>query len=203
MDNILFATTNSNKVKRMKNFLGKIPFEIISFNDIEQKIKEPLEIGKDGVENAKLKAFFYYNLLEVKLPVITQDDTLNFYDIPESKIVKNSIKKPVIDALGEFNDKNALKFYTDLAKRYGGEVKMSFEYGHGYCDNKALNGSASILHGKLVSEPSTIVESNYFLTAIVKVKVNGAWKYISELTEKEYAEADKDLKRSVKSLVLK
>jgi hypothetical protein len=200
MKKILFATTNKNKVKRMKNFLGKIPYEIISLTDINQEIKEPPELGVDGVEIAKLKAYYYFSVLNEKIPVVTQDDTLNLYDIPESEIVRNSIKKPVVDAFGDFNDKSALRFYTQIANKYGGEVKMSFEYGHGFCDGNVLKASPSTLQGKLVSVPSKIFEPGYFLTAIVKVGVGDEWKYISELSNEEYAIADKDLKKSVKYL---
>lgn len=201
MKRVLFATTNQNKVKRMKNFLGKTPFEILSLTELNQEILEPIEVGADGVEVAKLKAYYYYNVLKDKLPVLTQDDTLNFYQISESDSIKISIKQPVIDAYGEFNDDNAIKYYTELAKEYGGEVKMSFEYGHGFFDGISLKSNPSSLRGKMVSVPSKHVEPGYFLTAIVKVNVGNGWKYISELSDAEYAKADWNLKKSVESLL--
>jgi len=59
MTKILIATTNKGKFKEIKSFLGDLPFEFLSLNDIKKKIKTPNESGTNLEENALLKANYY------------------------------------------------------------------------------------------------------------------------------------------------
>ena len=56
---ILIATTNKGKFKEIKKFLGDLPYEFLSLNDIKKKIKEPIEDGVTLEANALLKANYY------------------------------------------------------------------------------------------------------------------------------------------------
>jgi inosine/xanthosine triphosphate pyrophosphatase family protein len=104
MKKVLFATTNKNKIVRLKNFLRDTDLEIISLSDLNYKIDEPEEIGKNPIEIAQNKASYYWENLVDKVPVIAQDDTIEFLGVPELKSPRLSIKSPVIKMYGEFND---------------------------------------------------------------------------------------------------
>ena len=69
----LFATTNPAKVKRYKEQLSENGIELISINDIDEKL-DINENGKDAIENAYIKAKTYYD--KTKIPTIGMDDCL-------------------------------------------------------------------------------------------------------------------------------
>jgi len=56
---ILIATTNQNKFKEIKEFLGDLPFKFLSLKDLKKKIAEPMEDGAKLEENAIIKATYY------------------------------------------------------------------------------------------------------------------------------------------------
>jgi hypothetical protein len=124
---------------------------------------------------------------------------------------KNYIKEPVKRKYGEFNDGKAIKYYTELAKKYGGEIKATFLYGHALVrvDNNERK-NLRIMAGESkreirivdrVNKPETV--PGYFLAAVSECEVNGKWIFYNELTDKQSIEADKDLKESILYLLKK
>ena len=201
---ILFATTNKNKVDRIKKLIKDTDINLISLAELDYQIEEPEENGKDGVENAIIKAKYYYNQLKNKIPVLAQDDTLFLKDIDESDNPKKDIKLPVIKKYGQFTDEFAYKYYTDLIKKYNRDfLEMEFHYGHAICDFGFIEGSESVLPGKLHIEINSRQTPGYFLADMMKVKTDGGWKYYSDLTDDELIKQDKDIKRSLNSLLEK
>jgi len=203
MKKVLFATTNSNKISRLKNFLKDEEVEILSLSDLDYQINEPEEIGNTPVEIAVNKAKHYWDNLKLKMPVIAQDDTIEFFDVPELSTPRLSIKKPVTEKYSEFNDDNAIKFYTELAKKYGGKISMRFNYGFGLCDVNTTVGKDATLSCVLVNEVSKTVNPGYFLTAIIKLIVDNEDVFYSEMTSEQQAIADNDLANAVKFLLSK
>lgn len=201
MNKILFATTNPQKVIRLNKLINA---GLDSLVDLPYEISEPEEIGEDCLDIAILKARHYWKNLKEKRPVLTQDDTLKLEVEPEDS-PNNYIKKPVIEKYGEFNDKNAITYYTELAKKYGGEIQMFFEYGHALCfsdDEETIVSRKSRLHGKLVVEPrENDSTKGYFLSAIMQVKIDGNWKYYSELTPAELVQIDFGIAESLQKLL--
>lgn len=202
MRKILFATTNKQKVKRI-GLLTKV--KLISLSDLKYNIEEPEETGKDALNIAILKARHYYAGLKEKMPVLTQDDTLKLQVKPEDD-PGNHIKEPVIKKYGEFTDENALKYYTELAKKYRGTIPMYFEYGHALCfsdGEESIRAKKSKLEGRLVTVPHENESTKgYFLSAIMQVKIRNKWKYYSELTPKELVIADSGISKSLKKLLI-
>ena len=52
MRKILIATTNHNKVSRIKRLLADVPVEIISLADLPTELPEPAETAESGIEIA-------------------------------------------------------------------------------------------------------------------------------------------------------
>lgn len=202
MNKVLFATTNQQKILRLRKLTD---VELISLSDLTYDIPEPEEVGQDGLDIVILKARHYWGNLKNKMPVLTQDDTLKLEVNPEDD-PGNHIKKPVVEKYGEFNDKNAIAYYTDLAKKYGGEIKMFFEYGHALCfsdGEETIIGRKSRLYGKLVTEPrENDSTKGYFLAAIMKVQIGKEWKYYSELTPEELVKADSGIAETLQKLFI-
>lgn len=198
---ILFATTNKNKVARLKNFLSDNRFEFLTLGDLGYTIEEPDETKETPLAIAMEKARYYFDKLQDKMPVISQDDTIVMkINNTEERVL--SIKKTVEEKYGEFNDSNAIKYYTKLAAENGGEIEMEFRYGFGYADQNGVVGERVVLKGKLVSQPSSILQPGYFLNAIFKAQTySGEYKYMSEMDDVENAYADGDLKRAIMRLI--
>jgi len=202
--NILIATTNKNKVDRIRRLITDQDINFISLSDLDYKIEEPEENGKNGVENAIIKAKYYFEKLKIKMPVLTQDDTLFLSRVSEEDNPKKDIKLPVIKKYGQFNDDLAYKYYLDLVKKYNKEyLEMEFRYGHAICGENFLKGSSSILPGRLYGQINTTRTLGYFLADLIKFNVDGIWKYNSDLNEEELVQQDSDIKRSVNNLLAK
>ena len=73
MKQILFATSNSGKLKEVKNIFQKYDIDVLSLNDLES-IAEVEENGKIFLENATIKAKYYFEYF--KIPVIADDSGL-------------------------------------------------------------------------------------------------------------------------------
>lgn len=206
---ILVATTNHNKVGRIKNLLSEFSVEIVSLDDLHVTAPEPDETGLNCVSIAAQKALAYLDYVDEDTIVLAQDDTIKFDGVDETDNPGTAIKEPVKVQYGSFTDSNAIKFYTDLAKKYGGSVPMTFLYGHAvaYKENDDRNliqvqAGESSLHAKLV-DTAHKQESvpGYFLAAIMKINIGGAWKYYTDLSETETIKSDSDLKDSILALL--
>jgi len=202
MHNVLFATTNQQKVKRLRLLT---PVSLGSLADLPYHIDEPQESGSDALDIAVIKARHYFRKLKGKVPVLTQDDTLKMEVNPEDD-PGNHIKVPVIAAYGEFSDANALMYYTGLTKKYGGVVPMYFEYGHAICfsdGEEVVRARKSRLVGRIVTEPrENNTTKGYFLAAIMQVELDGKWKYYSELAPAELVRVDSGISESLRRILL-
>ena len=59
---LLLATTNPNKLREIRAILGNLPVEILTLTDLGM-VEEPEETGSTFVDNARLKARYYDQLL--------------------------------------------------------------------------------------------------------------------------------------------
>lgn len=201
MNKILFAITNTNKVNRLRNLLNEVDIEIMSLSELDYQINEPEEVGNDPIEIATNKANYYWQNLRKKMPVLAQDDTLEFFDIPEMNVPRLSIKQPVIDKFGVYNDGNAIEYYTGLAAKYGERIDMRFNYGFALNHKNITKSKGAQLNCTLVDQVSKIINPGYFLTAIIKVSVDGIEIFYSELTPNQQKVADDELAGAVKYLI--
>jgi hypothetical protein len=199
---ILIATTNHNKVKRIKSLIEKDNIELISLRELDYKIEEPEETGKNGLENAIIKAKYYHDNLKEKMAVLTQDDTLFLSSVSENDNPQKDIKLPVIKKYGEFTDENAYDYYSNLVKKYNKEyLEFEFQYGHALCGESFLKGSKSVLSGRLYHQINHIRTPGYFLSDMIKVMIDGKWKYYSELSENELIQQDQNIKISIDGII--
>ena len=202
INKVLFASTNKQKLKRLSLLTST---KLVSLASLSYSIPEAKEIGDDALAISIVKARHYWNGLKIKMPVLTQDDTLKM-EVKDEDDPGNHIKAPVVEKYGEFTDDNALLYYTDMAKKYGGIIPMYFEYGHALCfeDNGELmlRAGSSKLTGRIVADPRENESTKgYFLSAIMQVKIKEKWKYYSELSPKELVTTDSGILESLKKLL--
>lgn len=201
MKKILIATTNPNKVTRIKNLLRDMDFNLISLADLDYKIPEPEENQENAQAIALHKAKWYWKHLKEKMPVITQDDTLIIQGFPKGTF-KNL--KPLVEAFfGDTTDESMIEYYATISRKHGGKVPSYFEYGHGYCDGSHSKSQTSTLSFILVDEPKLDSTQGYPIVALMKVITgDGELKYYVDLTEEEKIELDVSLKQSLNELLL-
>ena len=210
MKKIVIATTNKNKVDRIKKLLKDENYEILSLSDmIDDSISEPDEIFETGLDNAIIKSTYYVDYVPEGTIVLSQDDTIELIGVSKEDDPKGHIKGPVVKKYGEFTDENAANYYKDLANKYGGSILMNFRYGHSLAIKKSDNkiykkvlGKSSILKSRLVNEVYKLDKRpGYFLAALMEVEINGKWVKYNDLDDNELVLLDSDLYDSITSML--
>lgn len=210
MKQLVIATTNLNKVRRLKLLLKDLDYEVLSLNDIVSTIPEPNENADTPVGIAIEKASYYVEYLPDNTLILTQDDTIQFECVEDSDNPGLHIKGPVVKKYGEFTDEYAAEYYKNLANKYGGSIPMTFKYGHAVAI-KENNGERKItkivsagseLKVRLVNEINKLEKSKgYFLAALMEAKVDNEWVKYNELDEDTLVKLDNDLYKSIKLLL--
>jgi hypothetical protein len=200
---LLFATTNAAKIERMKIILKNESIKLLSLNDLDYSIAEPIEDGNSAEENARIKSEHYYRNLKEKLPVLSLDDTLFFRNVSEEDNPGVYIKEAVLKKYSELTHDNILKYYCELAEKYSGSIDVEYKYGHSITDESGTRSSNSIVYAKQIDKYTDVVMKGYPLAQNSIVNVNGEYKYWSEMTENEAYERDKDLLRAIKEILNK
>lgn len=211
MNKIVIATTNKNKIERIKKmfkgekytFVGIDELKIDGLQDIEETQNTPVNIAME-------KALYYVNFIPEDCIVLCQDDTLNFEGISVEDDPGLHIKRPVVEKYGEFSDEKAADYYTSLANKYGGSIPVVFNYGHaiGVKENNngriitKVFGSPSKLEARLVNKINKLeTVPGYFLSSIMEVKVDNEWKSYNDLDDETLVSLDFDLYNSISELL--
>jgi inosine/xanthosine triphosphate pyrophosphatase family protein len=178
MKKILFATENESKSKRFKEGLLENNIEIITINDIEQKINVE-ENGKDAIENAIIKARAYSSITD--LPVLAMDDNLYIDDIPDDKQPGMFVRRVNGKRL---NDEEMIDYYSNLARVYGNNGKLTCRWVYGIaliCNGVEKTYTWSKEDFYIVDKPSNKMNPGYPLNTIsINKKLN---KYFTDITD--------------------
>ncbi len=180
MKKILFATENQSKVERFKKGLLKNNIEIVSINDLENKL-EVDENGKDAIENALIKARAYTKITDI--PVIAMDDNLYIDDIPLEKQPGMYVRRVNGKRL---SDDEMIKYYSSLAHTYGenGKLTCRWIYGMALINNgseKTYTWSKDDFY--ITDTPSDKIKKGYPLNTIsINKKLN---KYFTDITDED------------------
>lgn len=121
MDKILLATTNTSKIKELKDIFKQTGVEILSLDDLDTRYEPPVEDGNSYQDNAEIKAEYYSEL--TGLPCISDDsglevDALNFepgvysarYAGENATIAENN--KKLIDEIKALGLESSLASYS-------------------------------------------------------------------------------------------
>ncbi len=187
MKKVLFATENASKAKRFKDKLLKNNIEIITINDLAEKISVE-ENGKDAIENALIKARAYSEIENI--PVFAMDDNLYIDEVPEEKQPGMYVRRVNGKRL---SDDEMIEYYSSLAHEYGKEGKLTCRWVYGIA--VINNGIESTYTWNkedfyIVDRPSNKINPGYPLNTIsVNKKLN---KYFTDLTSEDKLELKED-----------
>ena len=187
MKQVLFATTNQSKGKRFKKGLLEKGIEVVTLSDIGIEL-DVEENGKDAIENALIKARTYYN--ETKRTIFAMDDTLYLENIPESLQPGMYVRRVNGKRL---SDEEMIEYYSNLAKEYGKEGKLTAQWIYGIAlikDGEEFTYTWKKNAFYIVDKPSDKINPGYPLNTIsVNKKLN---KYFTDLTEEDKANTKED-----------
>ncbi len=175
---VLFATTNSAKIKKYAEKLKERNIEVLTIKDLGINLK-PEETGKNAIENAYIKAKTYYDA--TKITTIGMDNNLYIEELPEEKQPGTHVRR--INGK-ELNDDEMIKHYSNLVKEYGGKLNAKWVYGMVIYDGKETKEySWSKSHFYFVDKPSEKRNPGYPLDSIsIMPSCN---KYFVDLTEED------------------
>lgn len=187
MKKILFATENQSKKKRFEAGLLEHGIEIITINDIESKLDID-ENGKDAIENARIKAMAYSNVVD--MPVFAMDDNLFIEGVPEEKQPGVYVRRVNGKRL---SDEEMIEYYAKLAHDYGKNGKLACRWIYGIViinNGKENTYTWSKEDFYIVDKPSDKIKPGYPLNTIsINKKLN---KYFTDITEEEKEELQED-----------
>jgi XTP/dITP diphosphohydrolase len=187
MKKVLFATGNESKAKRFKEGLLKNNIEIITTNNIKEKITVD-ENGKNAIENALIKARAYAEALDC--PVFAMDDNLYIDGIPDDKQPGMYVRRVNGKRL---SDDEMIEYYSKLAHEYGDDGKLTCRWVYGIA--VINNGIESTYTWSkedfyIVDKPSNKINPGYPLNTIsINKKLN---KYFTDITEEDKKEIQED-----------
>jgi 8-oxo-dGTP diphosphatase len=116
---ILYATTNSAKVARMRDILQELPLEIFSLRDVHTTT----QINEDGntpEENARKKAKYHFE--NTGMPTIAVDSGLHIQRFPREKQPGLLVQR-IYGVNRDVSDSEMLDYYIQELERVGGQSK--------------------------------------------------------------------------------
>ncbi len=146
---ILYGTTNKAKFNLMKKVANAANFELIGPNDIKKPLPNIEEIGKDPLENAKIKAETYYEAFS--MPVFSCDSGLYFDRFADEFQPKTHIRRINGKVL---TDEEMTDYYASLSKAHGGKLIGRYKNAIYFVVNDVLRFFS--MDDSLMSEPFII-----------------------------------------------
>lgn len=196
MRKVLFATENKSKAERFKKGLLENGIEIITINDLKDKVTID-EDGKNAIENALIKARAYSKNIDIS--VFAMDDNLYIDNIPEDKQPGMFVRRVNGKRL---NDDEMIEYYSNLAKKYGENGKLTCRWVYGIAvikDGKEYTYTWSKEDFYIVDKPTDKINPGYPLNTIsINKKLN---KYFTDITEEDKVKLHEDESHVVKFLV--
>lgn len=187
MKRVLFATGNQSKVLRFKDKLLKKDIEIISINDLDEKI-DVVENGTDAISNALIKARSYADI--VSIPVFAMDDTLYIDNIPEDKQPGMYVRRVNGKRL---SDMEMIEYYSNLAHTYSSDGKLTCRWVYGMAvinNGKESTYTFSKDDFYLVDKANSKINPGYPLNSVsVNKKLN---KYFVDMTDDDKLKVAED-----------
>lgn len=187
MKRVLFATSNQSKVLRFKDKLLKKGIEIISINDLDEKI-DVVENGTDAISNALIKARSYADI--VSIPVFAMDDTLYIDNIPEDKQPGMYVRRVNGKRL---SDMEMIEYYSNLAHTYSSDGKLTCRWVYGMAvinNGKESTYTFSKDDFYLVDKANSKINPGYPLNSVsVNKKLN---KYFVDMTDDDKLKVAED-----------
>lgn len=180
MKQILFATGNVSKAKRFSKGLLENGIEVLSLKNIDIDL-DVEENGKNAIENALIKARAFYKASG--MTTFAMDDNLYIDNIPDELQPGMFVRRINGKRL---NDDEMIEHYSNLAKKYGDNGRLTARWLYGLAvikDGKESTYTWSKEDFYIVDKPCDIINKDYPLNSIsINKKLN---KYFTDLTDED------------------
>lgn len=185
---LLYATTNKSKIAFMRKRIAYLGIELLSLDDVSAPKLKIEENGNSPLENARIKALAYFNVL--KMPLFSCDSGLYIDGI-------DATRQPGINVRGlndYMNDDETILYYSAMAKEMGG--KMIARYKNAICllleDGKLFEHMGDDIASSpfyVVSTPHKTRNEGFPLDSLSVDIKSGKYYFDMEYADK-YAEID-------------
>lgn len=189
---ILFATTSKDKIRRLKLMLGKnSKTTILSLSDVGlDKVEEPIEDGSNEMENAKIKAKYYYDLLaeDSKMPVLAQDDGVYTPNLPAKFSPGKDVKSTVQRHMGASTQHDVYQYWIMVASQYP-MTECNFSWNYALFDGREFRSYSATVTTNLSTDREVSeghILSGAPLGLVAMLEVSGVKKYFCDLSAKDY-----------------
>lgn len=118
---LLYATGNPGKLKAMRTYLEPLGLALMGLCDLPQPPPEAPEDGRDPLENARAKAFFYHERLGC--PLFACDSGLFIQGVLPNEQPGVHVR---VRNGHRMTDEEMIAYYGDLAHRHGGRVTARY-----------------------------------------------------------------------------
>lgn len=142
---LMYATTNQAKFQTMKEAFDDTKIELSFLSDIKIGGDAP-ETGKTALENAILKAKYYYHRLQI--PLFSCDTSLEIENVPE--YLKPGVNVRRVNGK-TLSDDEMIRYYGNLAEKFG---KLKCRYRNAIC--------LIVSEQKIFASDDDKLSSNYF-----------------------------------------
>ena len=118
---LVYGTTNTAKIEFMKQHAGHLGIEILSLNDVSAPKMHIEENGNSPLDNARIKAMAYYDVL--KVPLFSCDSGLYIDGLDNER-------QPGINVRGQgdyMDDDETIRYYSSLATEFGGGMTARYQ----------------------------------------------------------------------------
>jgi len=118
---LVYGTTNKAKIQAMKKIVGPLGIELLSLDDVGAPKLNIEENGNSPLENAKIKALAYYDVL--KMPLFSCDSGLYIDEVDDARQPGVNIR-----GVGDvMTDDDATTYYAGLADEFGGKITARYK----------------------------------------------------------------------------
>lgn len=172
---LLYATSNPAKYTAMRDALRPLGISLLSLKDMRQVPVAPEE-GNTPLENARQKAYFYYEQYEI--PLFSCDSGLYLEGLPAELQPGLHVRSPRGVYL---DDQGMLDYYGGLAARYG---DITARYRNAVClvldrehISESMDDSLASKRFLLTAKPHAIRRPGFPLDSISRELETGEYYY--------------------------
>lgn len=131
---VLLATRNESKINKWGSLVKDLGYELITLNDLNKEFDEPKENGKSTIENALIKAQYYYR--KTNMVTVTTDSSLFINGLSkEEQVGLFAGRKVKYDDSGnivseiKLSDEENYERFQKILNELGGKTDGYFEEG--------------------------------------------------------------------------
>jgi XTP/dITP diphosphohydrolase len=182
---IIIGTNNLTKIAFLKQFLTFPGIELVSLG-LEKHSLEINEFGYNEIDNARLKAFSYFE--KTHIPSVGMDIGLRLIGIPDTLQPNTHVKRVAGVCEGDTDDimyKKMIIYYKDIIKKYSKSDKIEAKLGYGFSLFDGYEYTDSLIHQRVIlsSVPHKKKITTMPLLSLIIDPVSG--KYYFDLTTQE------------------